>query len=280
MVDVVVEVRLAVGADDAALLAVVEALERAGAADLELAEQARPPRAWARFVDLSIEGARRRVQDGLQSASIVEQIRAAALTTQDWNSVAAFGLRAARFGSLTVVPPGLPAEGDAVLEIDAGGAFGSGLHPSTALVLEWLASEPPPEVVLDFGTGTGILGLAALRLGAARAVGLDVDPTALRVAAANAAANGLEGRFEVHAGPLEALERQFPLVLANVLAAPLAALAPRLVRAIAPGATLVLSGLQPHQVEDVVRAYRDLGMWWTGQSERDGWVSLRLRPSW
>lgn len=281
MSDTVVEVRMTSGATDEDLLGVVDALEQLGASQLELAERAEPPRAWARLAH-AVDEAERAVQDRLRGLAVVASVRAAPLTQMDWNSVARLGMRPASFGPLVVVPPGLPPPEDAelILEIDSGGAFGSGLHPSTALVLEQLVQLDLPSELLDLGTGTGILALAALRLGAQRAVGTDIDAEIIEVARRNALDNGLADRLELHVEAPDALGRQFPLVCANVLAAPLTDLAPKLVRALAPGATLLLSGLTHHQVDDVVAAYRNMGLWWVGQKEEQGWVSLALRPSW
>lgn len=275
----VVEVRLA-GA--APLLDAMEALEAAGAEALELLEEGAPPRAWGLFPP-EAAGLEAAVQAELRSRGVEgAAVRASPLVRSDWASVVQLGLRPAVFGDLAVVPPGCPAPAGVrhALTIETDGAFGSGLHPSTALVLARLAERPPVPRLLDLGTGTGILALAALAWGTEEAVGTDIDPAALAVARRNAAAAGLQDRLTLLAGGPEVVSGQFPRVVANVLAAPLADLAPQVVRLLAPGAELLLSGLQPHQVDEVARAYRDRGLWWVGETEDRGWVSLELRPSW
>src|SRR5690606_9424178 len=114
-----------------------------------------------------------------------------------------------------------PNDGAAVLKLHRGLAFGTGQHPTTALCLEWIESSlEPGSVVLDFGCGSGILALAALRLGASRAFAVDSDPQALAATERNAALNGLERKIWV--GPVDALPAfRADVLLANVLARPL-----------------------------------------------------------
>ena len=278
----VVEVRLAEGPGGPPVLEALEALEAAGAEALEVLQEARPARAWGLFSGEAapLEAA---VQVALRARGVAgAEVRASAVERSDWASVVQLGLRPVVFGDLAIVPPGCPAPPAArhVLTIETAGAFGSGLHPSTALVLERLAALPPAPAMLDVGTGTGILALAALSWGTERVVGTDIDPRALAVAAEIAAAAGLQERLTLLAGGPEAAPGQFARVVANVLAAPLADLAPEVVRRLAPGSQLLLSGLQPHQAPEVVKAYRDRGLWWVGETAARGWVCLELRPSW
>jgi ribosomal protein L11 methylase PrmA len=161
-------------------------------------------------------------------------------------------------------------------------AFGTGQHPTTALCLEALqdALAVRPERVLDVGTGSGVLALAALLLGVPQATGIDIDAEALRVAAENARLNGVQERLQLMPGGPEAVTGTWPLVLANVLAAPLIEMAPVLVRRVGHHGRLVLSGI-PESVEpDVSQAYRRLGMHRVGMSSRGGWVALLLQASW
>ena len=161
-------------------------------------------------------------------------------------------------------------------------AFGTGQHPTTALCLEALqdALAVRPERVLDVGTGSGVLALAALLLGVPQATGIDIDAEALRVAAENARLNGIHERLQLTPGGPEAVTGAWPLVLANVLAAPLIEMAPALVRRVGHHGRLVLSGI-PESVEpDVSQAYRRLGMHRVGMSSRGGWVALVLQASW
>jgi ribosomal protein L11 methyltransferase len=173
--------------------------------------------------------------------------------------------------------------GASTLVITDSAAFGTGLHPTTALcldALQRLVAAVPPDRVLDVGTGSGVLALAALLLGVPHALGIDTDPDALRSARENARLNGLEGRLEVaHGGP-DMIAGAWPLVLANVLAAPLIEMAPALVRRIGHHGRLVLSGI-PESVEpDVTQTYIRLGMHRQDVRLRGGWVAITLRASW
>jgi ribosomal protein L11 methyltransferase len=179
-----------------------------------------------------------------------------------WERVWLDEFRPTRFGRrLWVCPQGQPA-GDpngVVVDLDPGLAFGTGHHPTTALCLEWLdGAELAGRTVLDFGCGSGILAIAALKLGAARAIALDHDPQALEATAANAAANGVAGRLAVGlpedlatlSGGLSA-----DFAVANILAGPLVELAPTLIGALRPGGALALSGVLVGQVGSVSAAY-------------------------
>ncbi len=155
--------------------------------------------------------------------------------------------------------------------IDPGTAFGTGGHATTRLCLEWLDERVGGgEIVLDWGTGSGILAIAALRLGAARAVGVDLDPEAIRVARANAALN--HAAVELFA-PGGAPDVRADLVLANILANPLKTLAPTLTRATRPGGAIALSGLLANQVDEVAAFYRDAFSLDAPRVE-DGWALL------
>jgi ribosomal protein L11 methyltransferase len=187
--------------------------------------------------------------------------------------------RPMRFGRrLWVCPAGQRPDGPAALslDLDPGLAFGTGTHATTALCLEWLdAAIAGGERVLDYGCGSGILALAALRLGAASAEALDIDPQALIATRENAAKNGLAGRLRV-ADATAPVVGPFDVVLANILSGPLVELAPRLAPLARPGGALVLAGMLAHQAEEVARAYRpwfDIGP----AAEREGWSLLAGR---
>ena len=183
---------------------------------------------------------------------------------QDWERAWIDQFQPMRFGRRTFIVPwnhDLPAEvqgGDAaVVRLDPGLAFGSGTHPTTALCLRWLdqlADEGRLEgaSVLDFGCGSGILALAALKLGAARAVGVDNDPQALIATADNAQRNVTAERLQVHL-PDDEPAATYPVVVANILASALEALAPTLAARVAPGGRIALSGIL-HGQEDALLA--------------------------
>jgi ribosomal protein L11 methyltransferase len=139
------------------------------------------------------------------------------------------------------------------LQLDPGVAFGTGSHPTTRLCLRWLAQHLPAGArVLDYGCGSGILAIAALRLGAAAAVGVDIDPQALAAARDNARRNGAAARF--HA-PGEEPAGGYQVVVANILANPLIALAPLLAARTQPGGSVVLSGILQDQADEVAQTY-------------------------
>jgi len=184
-----------------------------------------------------------------------------------------------RFGRRLWICPGgqqVPDPGATVLELDPGLAFGTGTHPTTALCLEWLdGAGVEGDTVLDYGCGSGVLALAALKLGAASACAVDIDPQALLATSENATRNGLRSRLEVMpAAGLGAGE--WDVVLANILAGPLVGLAPTLARHVRPGGAIVLAGMLEEQAEGVAQAYRP---WFHMRmfAKRDGWAVLEGR---
>lgn len=181
------------------------------------------------------------------------------LEDQPWERAWLDDFAPARFGRrLWVCPRGqAPHTDDAVIvTLDPGLAFGTGRHPSTAMCLRWLDGEQVAGAnLIDYGCGSGILALAALRLGATRAVAVDHDPQALEATAANAAENGVADRLVAYA-PEHLPALKVDLVLANILAGPLIELAPRLRELVRPGGRLVLSGLLREQIGAVATAYR------------------------
>ena len=166
-------------------------------------------------------------------------------------------------------PPSAPAIN---LRLDPGLAFGTGSHPTTWQCLRWLdANLRGAESVLDYGCGSGILAIAAAKLGAASAVGTDIDPQALRTAHDNAVINGVEISW-VAPEDLPSHDT-YDIVLANILANPLRILAPLLIARVRPGGFLVLAGILDRQAGEVILAYAP----WvalTPFEPRDGWTSL------
>jgi len=172
---------------------------------------------------------------------------------------------------------------DWAIEIEAALAFGTGHHGTTKGCLLAIADELKkrrPRRVLDVGTGTGVLAFAAARALKRPVVAGDLDPVAIEVARRNARLNGLAPNFRAYVGPgtRHALARQgrFDLVLANILARPLRRLAPSLARALAPGGTLILSGLLPGDVPGILSAYAAQELRLARRRDLDGWAVLTM----
>ncbi|MFD0740063.1 50S ribosomal protein L11 methyltransferase [Lysobacter koreensis] len=185
---------------------------------------------------------------------------------QDWERAWMDQYEPLQFGRRTWIVPWnheLPAQADApgaaVVRLDPGLAFGSGTHPTTALCLQWLDGLADEGVlrgqrVLDFGCGSGILALAALKLGAAHAVGVDNDPQALIATHDNAQRNGVGAQLAVHL-PGDEPVATYPVVVANILASALVALADTLAARVAPGGRIAMSGILAGQEDEVIARY-------------------------
>lgn len=198
------------------------------------------------------------------------------LADQEWERVWLERFRPIHIeGSLWVSPHGMaPPDADAItVYVDPGLAFGTGTHPTTHLCLQWLATlDLNGRTVLDYGCGSGILAIAALKLGAHTAWGVDNDPTALRVALENARANGVDDRFSVALPDELPPDRIADVTVANILAQPLMELAPALTRHTADRGLIALSGILAGQAAEV-RKYYDTAFT-LEVKEREGWVLL------
>jgi ribosomal protein L11 methyltransferase len=182
-----------------------------------------------------------------------------------------------QFGKrLWICPSGFePPVPDAVnILLDPGLAFGTGTHPTTALCLRWLDSLTwQGETVLDFGCGSGILAVAALRLGASKAIGIDIDPQALTATRDNALKNKVEERLQCLEATANASEL-CDVVVANILAGPLVELSPRILGHLKPGGRLALSGILEDQAATVRAAYES-AVTFEPNEVLDGWVILK-----
>jgi ribosomal protein L11 methyltransferase len=200
----------------------------------------------------------------------------------EWRDVWKQYFKATRVGRTFVVrpswDPGTIADGDRVIDLDPGRAFGTGGHATTRLVIA-LAEEVEGRTVrrfLDLGCGSGILSIAAARLWPrARGVAVDVDPEATACAAENLERNRVT-TVETRAGTLADAPGPFDVVLANIQADVLLPLAAALVAALAPGATVVLSGLLTEAAPPVLAAYVAAGLALEARREEDEWTALRL----
>jgi len=229
------------------------------------------------------------------------QIQTQTVADRAWEREWLKDFHAMRFGRRLWVCPNherVSAPDAVIVSLDPGLAFGTGTHASTALCLEWLDAHFPDSPapaehfardqargreallprgtrVIDYGCGSGVLGIAAARLGAAEVHAHDIDPQALIATADNARANDVHARLQVHASAA-ALPSGTDVLLANILAAPLCLLAPRFTALLRPGGQLVLAGLMSHEVAEVTAAYAtcfDVVRF----GERDGWACLTGR---
>ena len=170
---------------------------------------------------------------------------------------------------------------DVVIEIDPGMAFGTGTHGTTRLCLEAVAAafegETPPQRVLDVGTGSGILAIAAAAYGAGEILACDIDPDACAIAFENAALNQVDEKISFSIAPLEELEGQFDLVLANILAEENIRLADALLAHLAPGGRLVLSGILIEKEEMVMTVFNTYGLGTPEVHHNEDWSCIIYR---
>jgi len=170
---------------------------------------------------------------------------------------------------------------EVVVELDPGMAFGTGLHPSTKLCVLALEEEVAPGTrLLDIGTGSGVLAIAAILLGASHADAVDIEPVAVRAAQENAARNGVAARIAVAHGSVESrhgAEHAYPLVVANIIARILIELAGGIVGSVAPGGTLILSGVIENREAEVRRVFDGHGLRFDRRAQIEDWVALVYR---
>lgn len=224
--------------------------------------------------------------DALDQTAIEQQLQqqlpaqnsltTAPLEEQDWVRAWMDNFHPMQFGKqLWIIPSWSEPVDPAAINIllDPGLAFGTGTHPTTALCLQWLDANPPRDSrVIDYGCGSGILAIAAAKLGATQVDGIDLDPQALIATADNAEKNGVTTINRSLPNDFPA-DQQADLLIANILAGPLEELAPTLANHIAPGGNIVLSGILQDQAEAVRNAYSP---WFTMDPPtlQEEWVRL------
>ncbi len=245
-------------------------------------------------IDGSEEEARQRITEGLWHLSSLGPQFIGSLSTQvvneeDWANAWKDYYHVTHIGQRLVIRPSwrdyTPQGSEVVLELDPGMAFGTGLHPTTRMCLEQLEQLTRPGMrVLDVGTGSGILALAAARLGAQSVYCIDNSTVAVESARTNTAANRLTERVQVVLGVLDetAAERmagQYDLVLANIIARVIGGIAPQLAQVMAPGATLIASGIIEERRHEAEQPLLDAGLHLVERVMIDDWVSLVMtRP--
>ncbi len=220
------------------------------------------------------------------------RVTARRVEVKDWNAAWKAHFQPEQVTSRLVVRPSwVPFEagaGQVVLTIDPGMAFGTGTHETTRGCLRFidalyggdpvdgLPGPTHPRAVLDVGTGSGILLLAAMKLGAEAGVGTDVDPLAIEAALENLRVNGLSAHTRVLSAPLPQVEGRFDLVLANILAPDLIDMAPDLAAHLSPGGVLILSGILTDQAPDVVGAFQQHGLVRRSALTENAWTTLAM----
>jgi ribosomal protein L11 methyltransferase len=211
----------------------------------------------------------------------VGELRVRPVEDADWTEAWKEGFVPQRIGRVVIVPSWLDeaiGPDEVELRLDPGMAFGTGLHPTTRGCLTLLQRiGPMPPRVLDVGSGSGILALAALRLGASHADCLDTDPVAVETSLANATSNGMSQRMTARIGslPPEPTPDPYPLVLANLVAALLIELAAGLATHTAGGGTLIAGGIIEGRAAEVAAALDAAGFVLRERLDEGEWVSLR-----
>ncbi len=204
------------------------------------------------------------------------EVRVEGLVDRDWSTTWRDSFPPMCFGQrLWVCPTGAacPQAGAIVVHLDPGNAFGTGTHATTAMCLEWLDRNPPRgQTVIDYGCGSGILAIAALKLGAGDVHAIDIDAQALAASRDNARLNDIHSGFNAQL-PADFVPPRADLVIANILANPLQELALELAGMLRPGGVILLTGILAEQADAVMTAYR---RWidFDAPLRRDEWVLL------
>lgn len=215
-----------------------------------------------------------------QTQQSLPEIEVTLVEDKDWEREWMDDFKPLQFGNrLWIVPSWhqAPNPDAANLSLDPGLAFGTGTHPTTALCLEWLdGQDVSGQQIIDYGCGSGILGLASLLLGADHVIGVDTDPQALEASRENARRNKVEeSRLDLYL-PEDEPGTVADVMLANILAQPLIGLAPHLASKVKPGGQLALSGILSNQARDVMAAYEP---WFVMDEpeQREEWIRLTGR---
>jgi ribosomal protein L11 methyltransferase len=216
----------------------------------------------------------------------VSDVRVSSLKEEDWANAWKDHFEVHKIGDRVVIRPPWreyePKDDEVVIVLDPGMAFGTGLHPSTKLSM--LGTEEvvkPGDTVLDVGTGSGILAIAALKIGAVKADTVDVEQVAVKATAENAERNGVSDRLAIEhgsVGPGQPFHgEQYDVVLANIIARVLIELSEAIVQHTKPGGSMVLAGIIESREQDVIDAFASRGADVVNRRFQEDWVSLVLR---
>ena len=220
-------------------------------------------------------------RERLDAAGIPYELTTAGVEQEDWQNAWKKYYHAMDIGKRLAIVPGWEEykTDRTVITMDPGMAFGTGTHETTSLCLEVLDERVRGgERVLDIGTGSGILAIAALRLGVACAEGVDIDPMCVRTAGENALRNGVQDRFTVLVGDLsDKASGVYNIITANIVAAAILSLAPHVPALMAPGAVFVASGIIDTRKEEVLAGLRGAGLDPFEVREKRGWVCIVCR---
>ena len=217
-------------------------------------------------------------RERLDAAGVEYTLDTAGVEQEDWQNAWKKYYHAMDIGSRLAIVPGWETyDTDRIrITMDPGLAFGTGTHETTALCLELLDSlVQGGERVLDVGTGSGILAIAALKLCAREADGVDIDPMCVRTAGENAARNGVDDRFRVLVGDLsDKAEGVYDIITANIVAAAILSLAPAVPALMAPGAKFICSGIIDERKDEVLAGLQASGLRPVEIKEKRGWVCI------
>ncbi|MDX8497609.1 50S ribosomal protein L11 methyltransferase [Mesorhizobium sp. VK4C] len=240
------------------------------------------------YADGDVEAIEARINDILAGLALPKPVEREVLPDIDWVARSLEGLKPVRAGRFFVHGAhdrGKRHSSDLAIEIEAGLAFGTGHHGTTAGCLEMLEQvvlRERPRNALDLGTGSAVLAIALAKLAHIPVLATDIDPIAVRVAAANARLNHVKALVETVTAsgfhhPIFARRAPFELIVANILARPLMRLAPEMAKHIKLGGSLVLSGILDRQRDAVISAYVSQSFRHVRTSHREGWVTIHLK---
>ncbi|HEV2896551.1 MAG TPA: 50S ribosomal protein L11 methyltransferase [Pseudaminobacter sp.] len=251
-------------------------------------DEARDIQEISLYADGDVDEAERRMHVVLNELSLEAAIGREAVPDVDWVALSLEGLKPVRAGRFFVHGAHdrqRRRSGDLAIEIEAGLAFGTGHHGTTAgclEVLEEVARRERPKNALDLGTGSAVLAIAVAKFSHIPVLATDIDPVATRVAADNVRLNGVSSLVETATAPgfhhpVFSRRGPFDLIVANILARPLMRLAPQMARHLTPGGSIVLSGILERQRNAVLAAYAGQKFRHVRTLAREGWVTLHLK---